>query len=116
MNNAELPTANASKAKQALNDKGLRPMVLGMKTKDTRPLGLFGVSVVYLALLLSYSVLPAVSTSTLKLFTCNDYRADGGPHVLVDDMSIECGTATHTAYQLIGVLMMLSPLGGASQR
>ena len=115
MNNAELPIANASKAKEVLNDPGVRPMVLGIKTKDTRPLALFGVSVVYISLLLSYSVLPAVSTSTLKLFTCNDYRADGGPWVLADDMSVECGTDNHAMYQLIGVLMMLSPLGGASQ-
>ena len=76
-------------------------------------LKLLGFSITYISLLLSYMVLPAVSTATLKLFSCKDFRPDGGPFVLVDDMSVECGTATHTAYIVFGVVMMLSPIGGA---
>ena len=79
-------------------------------------LRLFGVTMWYISLLLSYMVLPAVSTATLKLFTCKDFRADGGPYVLVDDMSVECGTAEHTTYILFGIVMMLSPIGGTVQR
>ena len=57
-----------------------------------QPLELFGVKITNIALLLSYMVLPAVSTATLKLFTCTDFRPGGGPVVLADDMSVECWT------------------------
>jgi hypothetical protein len=75
-------------------------------------LELFGVKVTNIALLLSYMVLPAVSTATLKLFTCMDFRPGGGPVVLADDVSVECWTAEHLAYRTFGVIMMLSPIGG----
>ena len=83
--------------------------------KDGR-LRLFGVSIVYISLLLSYMVLPAVSTATFKLFTCKDFRPDGGPFVLLDDMSVECGTARHAVFIVFAVVMMLSPIGGAVRR
>ena len=67
----------------------------------------------YISILLSFMVLSAVVTATLKLFTCEDFRPSGGPYVLVDDMSVECGTRLHSLYRMFGVIMMLSPVGGA---
>ena len=62
---------------------------------------------------MSYVLLPAVSTATLKLFSCEDFTAGGGPIVLTDDMSVECGTVKHAMYTAFGLAMMLSPIGGA---
>ena len=75
-------------------------------------LKLFGVSITYISLLLSYMVLPSVSTATLKLINCKDFRSGGGPVVLFDDMSVECWNLEHKTFVLFGFIMMLSPIGG----
>ena len=60
----------------------LRRKVNRDNDRSLAQLMLFGVSITFVALLMSFLMLPAVTTATLKLLYCRDFSAGGGPVVL----------------------------------